>query len=495
MYNYAEKYITQLKKNEKKYFNQINKTKKNRTNKNISKLKKMLVKGGIGIYSCSFLENYYLDIASKLKIELSNEYKPNSILHVMTESYSTGGHTRVVERWIDISPSDEVHSVLLTKQSKENIPLFLEKVVKEKKGDIIDFSKELSNIEKASIIRQIASKFEKIVLHIHMDDEIPLVAFGTKEFKRPVIFYNHADHIGWLGISIADIVADLREYGAEITLKRRHPNKSFKLGIPILHTKQESHKTRKELNLPDDKIIILTYGYAPKYNRIDDLNIGTVISKILENYNNVIFCIIGVAAGYNKYIDSCVAKFSENIILKETVEHKILLEYLSVSDIVLDSFPMSGATAMLDACFYNKPIVSGCSLVGQLDYIMNSGEYCNSIDEIIHKLEELILSNNAREINVTAIQKSLAENDSINKFTERLQKLYEILPKEHNIYRKENEITINDYSNMDVYRLYYDRNIHSIIQSKYFKLNIERNTFGKWVIITLGRKVFRFKYK
>lgn len=182
MYNYAEKYITQLKKNEKRYNNQINKTKKNRTNKNISKLKNMLVKGGIGIYSCSFLENYYLDIAAALKIELPNEYRCKSILHVMTESYNTGGHTRVVERWIDISPSDEVHSVLLTKQNKENVPLFLEKVVQEKKGEIIDFPKELSNIEKAGKIRQIASKYEKIVLHIHMDDEIPLIAFGTKEF-------------------------------------------------------------------------------------------------------------------------------------------------------------------------------------------------------------------------------------------------------------------------------------------------------------------------
>lgn len=495
MYNYAEKYITQLKKNEKRYNNQINKTKKNRTNKNISKLKNMLVKGGIGIYSCSFLENYYLDIAAALKIELPNEYRCKSILHVMTESYNTGGHTRVVERWIDISPSDEVHSVLLTKQNKENVPLFLEKVVQEKKGEIIDFPKELSNIEKAGKIRQIASKYEKIVLHIHMDDEIPLIAFGTKEFKRPVIFYNHADHIGWIGVSIADIVADLREYGRKITLEKRKPNKSFKLGIPILKSMHSCNKTRKELQLPNDKIIILTYGYAPKYNRIDDLNIGNVINNILERHKNVVFCIIGVKAGYNKYIDSCAVKFSENIILKDAVEHKILLEYINASDIVLDSFPMSGATAMLDACFYNKPIVSGCSLVGQLDYIMNSGEYCNSIDEIIHKLEELILSNNTREINVTAIQKSLAENDSINKFTERLQKLYEILPKEHNIYRKENEITINDYSNMDVYRLYYDRNIHSIIQSKYFKLNIERNTFGKWVIITLGRKDFRFKYK
>ena len=139
MYNYAEKNITQLKKNEKRYNNQINKTKKNRTNKNISKLKNMLVKGGIGIYSCSFLENYYLDIAAALKIELPNEYRCKSILHVMTESYNTGGHTRVVERWIDISPSDEVHSVLLTKQNKENVPLFLEKVVQEKKGEIIAY--------------------------------------------------------------------------------------------------------------------------------------------------------------------------------------------------------------------------------------------------------------------------------------------------------------------------------------------------------------------
>ena len=48
---------------------------------------------------------------------------------------------------------------------------------------------------KINQIRKIASGFEKIILHIHSDDLVTFIAFATNDFKRPVLFFNHLDHL------------------------------------------------------------------------------------------------------------------------------------------------------------------------------------------------------------------------------------------------------------------------------------------------------------
>ena len=58
-----------------------------------------LVYNNSGYFTSSVLENFFLDFAKKIKIDLRDiVYGKNSVLHVMSEGYKTGGHTRVVER-------------------------------------------------------------------------------------------------------------------------------------------------------------------------------------------------------------------------------------------------------------------------------------------------------------------------------------------------------------------------------------------------------------
>lgn len=210
--------------------------------------------------------------------------------------------------------------------------------------------------------------------------------------------------------------------------------------------------------------------------KIDDINIKTVIERTIEKNKRVLFIIIGVEKNYNKEIDECIKKYPENVIIKPEMEHKKLLEYISIADIVLDSFPMSGGTAMLDACYYNKPIVSGCSLVGQMDYLMKSGEYSYTIEDIIVKLDKLINSEDERKKNIENIQKSLKDNDSIDEFKERLRKLYSILPEKHKVYKLDEEIVNNKYCDVDVFKINIDKKRKKILDCgflKYLKKKID----------------------
>lgn len=231
---------------------------------------KYAVNSNTGYFTSSKLETLYTDYAKTIDIPDYNiEYKPNSFLHVLTMGYKTGGHTRVVERWIKNAPLNEFHNVvILNKTDKFEV---LEKNTKDKNGECFYFSNELSLKEKALKLRELAMHFEFIILHTHMEDPIATVAFGTEKFTRPVIFYNHADHLFWIGKSISDLTLDLIE-NAEITKERRNIDKTFYMGIPtdihIKETTKSKDEYRKELGLPLNKRIIMSSGIINKFNPI-----------------------------------------------------------------------------------------------------------------------------------------------------------------------------------------------------------------------------------
>ena len=125
-------------------------------------------KRGLGIYSCPDLERPFLELAKTLPVSLKTDYTPNSYLHVMTQAYLVGGHTRVVERWIDTSPVTEKHSVVLLNQEKETYPAKLVDICNTHNGELYLFY-DANLIDRAKRLRDLASQYQYVILHIHID--------------------------------------------------------------------------------------------------------------------------------------------------------------------------------------------------------------------------------------------------------------------------------------------------------------------------------------
>ena len=71
------------------------------------------------------LEKFFINIAQQYDIDNYNiNYENNTVLHVLTQANITGGHTRVVERWVELQ-KDYKHSCILLNQNDIEVPEIL----------------------------------------------------------------------------------------------------------------------------------------------------------------------------------------------------------------------------------------------------------------------------------------------------------------------------------------------------------------------------------
>lgn len=397
----------------------------------------LAVNSSTGYYSSEALESVFTRIAEEIDCpELENTYRKDSILHVMTESYATGGHTRVVERWVKLSEGEQ-HSLVLTSNCHQTVPDELVAVIKAREGKIIRLEDSLNDIEKGIELRCIASEYERIVLHVHMHDVVPLIAFGTDKFKRPVILFNHADHLFWVGVSIADVIADLRSWGQALTLDKRGAKNSFILGIPgeasITSLKNDREQIRQKLGIDPGRKLILSAGAPHKYIQLGQWNFTLAITRILENNPDAFFVCIGPRpeelpgwAGLSK-------RFRERCVALGSKSPEELHEWMAASDLYLDSFPMSGGTALGNAVAIGTPCLAMKSVTGHLDYVLKTGAYCDSLQELQQKASLLLQDSDLAEHAVQELQGALESSEGISVWKQRVAKLYQQMGSKHTV--------------------------------------------------------------
>lgn len=403
---------------------------------------------GIGKFSSKMIEAELLDVANKFEVELSTTYKSNHFLHVFTETYNIGGHTRVCERWIKNSPDSEIHSILILGQSKkEEIPKRLEQEVCKKNGEFIVFEKNDSFVNRALELRKIASSYDKIILHVHLQDIIPLIAFGNKNFTRPVILFDHGDHLFWLGVSISDLVVNLRTYTSNIAIKRRGVKKAAILPLPIeepnklsILSDEEKKRLKEELGFHADSKVILTMASPYKYLPFEKYDFVKTAIKILDGAPNSYLLAIGPSLKdhnpkWEKYWNDAVASSKGRIKPIGYINNDEVEKYIQISDLALDSFPFGSSTGLMDIGKYNIPCLTLATPINPLDSFSEASIFCYGEKELIKKSVRVLLDKAAAP-QQTKFCAVIKEKHFPQAFTKNLQKIYQQCPKFH---------TINDF--------------------------------------------------
>lgn len=300
------------------------------------------------------------DYGKPLTNSFSAKWPPNRFLHVMTTAYETGGHTRVVARWIETCAQHahtERHSILISKQGDERLPAWLARATQKSGGELFRLSSTLSCLEAATELRAKSLDFDVVVLHIHPNDPLPNLAFHDQ--PRPVMFFNHADHVFTLGMDAARVIADYRSIGQDVSsrLRAKRPRKAM-IPIPLIDDQSfpaDKADARRKLGLPADALVALTIGQAYKFSPVFGYSFSEAAQAICNGDPRIIIVAIGdpESQPWAKLQQSTQGRFRP---VGEVADPEILELYYSSADVYLDSFPCGSLTAALDAARHAIPV-------------------------------------------------------------------------------------------------------------------------------------------
>jgi hypothetical protein len=353
-----------------------------------------LLAGNVSKYfSHSFLENELNLISQSLSIKVHNTFIPHSTLHIMTQAYGTGGHTKLVEQWIKNFDFKHNNSVVLINH-KSDTPESLKKTV-EQNGRIYKLKEKFDILKKAEELAYLSSQFENVILHIHPYDILSNLAFSNVNFTRPIFFMNHADHMFSVGYSLANTILELSEDGMNFSKNYRGVINSNIVRIPIEKNDNleniSKEQARKHLNISIDKKIVLSIASEFKYG--DGKDFIEMAKKIVFFGEDTEFILIGpsqnTAIWKSAFLESSGKIKPIGVQPREELKY-----YIKASDLYIESFPFASYTAFLDVVAYNINSITLKTPVHTMDLIKKSNCVANDIGSLIEKANEILSKKN-----------------------------------------------------------------------------------------------------
>lgn len=295
----------------------------------------------IGIYADNELER---DILEGIAPQVSAVYsKPSSgIIHLATELYAWGGHTRVIERFLNAGFGDAL--AVFTKMPEEvrnRLPPHVR---------VLDKIESHNNIESVKRVVAVCASFETVILHIHMYDIISAVAAGILARNGTKVYiYNHAGHRFSFGFASARKVFELSKYFWLCGSKRGIDGKQTYVGVPI--------DWRESIPKPPDaeRKDIMISGAPHKFIPFGEYNICMFLNELSPKLpKDVRIHIVGPAG--NEFYWSKLGDSARNrITFHKALAHSEFQKLLVGCAMHIDSFPEVSGTAFVEAFMAGIP--------------------------------------------------------------------------------------------------------------------------------------------
>ena len=451
----------------------------------------LAVETGTGYYSSDVLERFYMRLGTSRPVPLEEKHKKGTCLIVMTEAYEVGGHTRVAERWIETDRT-RAYSLALTRPPAGEIPVRLRNAVAASGGRI--FAMDKGNIVDDGVaLRRLSAEFESVLLFVHMYDPLPLVAYGTEDFTRPVGLYNHADHDFWLGVGVSDLVADLRRWGEKLTREVRGATASYRLTIPLdLHRRDNPGQdvARRRLGLPVGRKLVLTVGSAFKYRPLAGRDFLDAIVPLLEQDDGVDLIGIGMTFDDLPGWKMLERRHPGRVLALGNVPHERLFDFLFSADILLDSFPVSGPTTLADAVWAGLPVLTVPGPIGLQDWLDGSEACCATAEAEITAARALLSNPDRARGHVAALRGRLESICGEDAFRRGIEGFFgRLLAKGHALHPFKPRFA--GFGDLDSYFLHVNRKSKCRFRlAPFVSFFKESDAAGRWrALELLGRRV------
>jgi hypothetical protein len=399
---------------------------------------------GCGQLTSTRLERLAITLAGRLGprplAKSSTGSAPLRWLHVMSIAYRVGGHTTMVRRWIENDNSGDEHNLVLTFMDELDLA-DLSATIRQSGGKVTTLGGVSTFLDRARQLRELAwRKADRVVVHCHMWDVIPTIAFGIAG-GPPVLFLNHADHTFWVGASIADVVVNLRQSGQDLTINNRGIDRNFLFRIPLpdpaapVDVARNRAETRAKLGIPTSAIVFLTVGAAYKYESFGKLDFLTMAQRLLAILPEAYLICVGPSSerpDWNRASNSWQPRL---ILLGAQYP---VTPYHATADIYLEGFPFDSHTALLEAAVSGLPVVripaSAMSPFSGHHFPLSVITQPDDVEMYLAQAISLATSQELRRSRATKLQNAVTGLQCGSAWDARLRELKQATPDQHVVY-------------------------------------------------------------
>jgi len=311
------------------------------------------------------------------------------VLHVATETYQVGGHSRVLWRWIARDP-ERRHSLVLTGQ-RATMPSGLSGVVEASGGEVTALPVSQPRLERAAAVRRLAQEADVVVLHAHPHDPIPAVALAGPG-RPPVVFFNHGDHLFWLGASVVDVLHNIRPVGNSIATQRRGISAERCMLLPFPVSGPDGHgrdpgaaaiegehagaraRVLDQLGWPEDTVLLLTIGAAFKYEGPPGTNLLDLVTPVLQAHPRARV----LAVGPRDDGSWSAAKAASGGRVMALGQRTGMGTLFAAADVYLESRPFGGTSAAAEAASHGLPVLSHAATELEAEFLTTPAGYGGS---------------------------------------------------------------------------------------------------------------------
>ena len=298
----------------------------------------------------------HLAVAAPSPTVASHERSGDHVLHVATAlAFPEGGHSRSLERWI-LADAGRRHSLVLTSPRGE-APAQLRAAVEFSGGAVHRLAPGSSSfLRRAAELRGLAVACDFVVLHLHPWDAVAPMALAFPG-RPPTVINNHAGHLFWLGRTVSDVVTCGRDVAREICVGRRGISSEACRYLPVLAWATPAQETlregaRRALQADPTDLVLLTVASQYKLQRLDGHDFLGTVAAAVEKRPGIVWRIVGPAAAgpWQELAERTAGRVR---VLGAQLDASRLF---AGADGVIDSYPFTSQTALLDALVAALPV-------------------------------------------------------------------------------------------------------------------------------------------
>jgi hypothetical protein len=363
--------------------------------------------------------------------------RPRRWLHVLTISAPIGGHTALARRWIARNPGRLRHDVVLTAQAVRDADPALCRAAASSGGIVRSVSDVTSLLGRAAALRALAADVEAVVLHVHMWDVLPSLAFAAPG-GPVVLLMNHADHAFWVGAAVADAVVDFRDSGLALTQRLRAARASRLLPVPLEERPAvAADRTALAGRVPADALarrtLLLTIGRGAKYQSHPSLDFPAAARRIVQGLGDCTLLAVGPSTDDALWRELSRATDGRALAVGE---HADLAAWHAAADLDLEGFPVGSYTALLETgqagrAVVRKPWLAPRDVLPVDDGALAAAPPPMDVDHYVAQALRLAHDTAARSAQVATLRAAVVACHAGGAWDARLRALESELPATH----------------------------------------------------------------